>query len=1263
MTEVEPRGMSHGFGQVDAPRNPALLESTLCRDEARNSMRRTSSAGDIPRTWKGNMEIAATDLLSMRRGSATSNGTATSSQYSSKDTDVTDIVSQLGPWRSLVASSKGPFAVEAGESSNTNGQVRNPRQPPSSRTSPPSSTLFPASSTTASASTRETAVVQDKPSYVATPAKKPLRSVLRRPSSPSPNFSVDAMPPSPVLRSEPALNTNAPFRHDDHHLPSSLLHEHRRSLIAENARRSDSESDCDMDQVPTTRRNVRKTSAPEALNHRRSTSATEANKLRPKSAEERKSSDGDIDFEPRVSFSTDTGAPPHQSNASGSDDSGGGNFSEGQRKAFSAFMGQTRKHSGAKGTTENMTVEEVRGMRIFLEQCQKRRNQKSPQHTTTTTGSDDEISARSPVSSAKSLKDTKKERSDGERSEILDSYSSLNRKRARSSNATYTTTKQTHISNMSIFKSRPDGGQRASNDFSVTIVAEHPIASRRSSGRDDEDEHSNGGPSVIEGSSDDVDDVPSHPARKSSGSIRTRKLYLNTEGAELAGLGSVTSVVPGSLWRPGRIRASVASTIDNGNNGRRASETPIRSPWMKAVRLPPRWLSLRNAMAVTNVIIITLAIVIITVVSYVSSRDTAAMALDTLGTIALKSIALSIGGALARAEDKNGDTATAVIVYGLRPDSLQCPSFFWSNARRDTSWSGDQFYMVDEKGSFCGLLSTEFPGFENFDERGVSLASPADALYTLRVANGTAPAPRYAYSLNNTIARNCPDLAVPQCVADLVQSPERVTDIYDATQRPYYKLAVANSMGSWTSSYNLGSGDGYGFTNVLPVHTRLSDGNDRDAESKPPLLAIAAVDIHLGSLSDYLRQSLSALFRALDTNQSDILWGSQDVTTNSIQFLIADMKTDSIIASTCPGLTGTGQQNAGEPPQPDNPPRPYSSLTSDSCFGNLASAVGILSALPTEPALIDGNVKVLSSPIRIWSESSLTMAARYTPREGLEWAIVGRIPGQYFHIKLGDIYTLTIPLTAALVLVASALGSFLITRAIGRPLKRAAEKMMRIADLNFDEDPVETEQESDMEHSDLEAEESAPRRWSLASLRFKWSSDQCGNTGANRSSETVVRRSFFLSPRSVSRSTTSRRRGSAASHKRKAPPFVLKEIQLLNTAMDAMTSGLKSFSKYVPLDVVALLVKMKREAVLGVDEMSLSIFFSDIANFTTIAESMSPQQLVLVMSEYLSEMSSIILESQGIVDKFIGDVSFSIFNAGLSLKERSEGGHCSRQVD
>jgi class 3 adenylate cyclase len=114
-----------------------------------------------------------------------------------------------------------------------------------------------------------------------------------------------------------------------------------------------------------------------------------------------------------------------------------------------------------------------------------------------------------------------------------------------------------------------------------------------------------------------------------------------------------------------------------------------------------------------------------------------------------------------------------------------------------------------------------------------------------------------------------------------------------------------------------------------------------------------------------------------------------------------------------------------------------------------------------------------------------------------------------------------------------------------------------------------------------------------------------------------------------------------------------KEINQIHSAMAAMTTALKSFSKYVPSDVVTLLVRLKREAVLGVDENDLTIMFTDIANFTSIAEDIRKEDLVTLMGEYFRELSQIIIASDGIVDKYIGDAVMSFWNAPLALEDHA----------
>ncbi|KAI8825884.1 uncharacterized protein EV422DRAFT_514580 [Fimicolochytrium jonesii] len=1218
MTQIEPLGLAIPFAERSTPNQSSALHDVLCRHELDRNMRRTSSAGDIPRTWKGNLGAASHDILNMRRGSAASTGTTgtsrtgTSSLYSTKDSDPTEVASHLAMKHSALMNGVFPSATIK-PSSPATAEYEETSTPSPSNRSPATSPPTP------------------KASY--TPGKKPLRSVLRRPSSPTAysNPINSTCPPDGAFI--PGLHTSV----IDHNYsfpaaPRSVPNLRNTGGTPPAPAESSSSRET---AIGSSKQKLRKASAPETR-ERDLVAVDDRMKGRPRSAGARRSIDEEIDVEPRVSFSVEAGL----STSSGADS----NVSEGHLRAFSAFMGQTRKHSGGDAAPEQMTAEEVRGMRIFLEQCHKRRGYKGG--NTNSIGSDDDIQHRQ-YSSPPTKPSSKEKPRESERTDHGEGPSLPKRKRAKSSSATYTTTKQTHISNMSIFK--PPSGSGSPNDaFAVTVVAEHLNSSARSNAEDGE--RSTRAISNASHDSEDMDEPQIiTPPRKSSSSIKYRKLYLNTAMLDPEVVDSAATVAElQSTWRPGRGRSPSNSHTSNGSSGSRrpsdASAKNVRSPWLKSVRLPPRWLSLRNAMAFTNVLIITVAIVIISAVSFVLSKDTAQKALDTLGTVTLKSMALAVAGVFGRAEEKNVDTATAVSLWGMRPDSLVCTAFFWASIRGQSRWSGDQFYLVDTKGAFCGVLVSSVEDFETFTMIGLDDNAPTP--FILRQANGTAPAPRYSYQIGTDANKYCPNLVTTACVEKALDTVNRTADLYDPTQRPFYRMAMESDQPSWTGVYNLGSGDGYGITNVLPVRQRnVPSGGGQLPADPDTLLNIVAVDMHLESISAYLSQWLSALLRSFDPQHSDLLYDGSDYTQQTLQYLIAEINTESILASSCPGLTGT---------TPDDPPALFSSLTGNPCLGNVAHTVGLLSALPTSNVLDEQGLSILSTPIRLWSESTLTIAARFTPRSGIQWAIVIVIPGVYFNIKLGQMYTLTIPLTAALVLVAAALSSFLITRAIGLPLKRAAEKMMRIADLNFDEDMVDQESSSD---DDEPEEVRSGRRWSFPSLgRFSRSPSSVDNAAEeDPDSTTVARRSFFLPPTmGGSKNKRGKRRGSVASNKSpNSRQFMLKEIQLLNTAMDAMTSGLKSFSKYVPLDVVALLVKMKREAVLGVDEMSLSIFFSDIANFTTIAESMSPQQLVLVMSEYLSEMSSIILESQGIVDKFIGDAVMAFWNAPLYLEEHA----------
>jgi class 3 adenylate cyclase/ABC-type nitrate/sulfonate/bicarbonate transport system substrate-binding protein len=111
------------------------------------------------------------------------------------------------------------------------------------------------------------------------------------------------------------------------------------------------------------------------------------------------------------------------------------------------------------------------------------------------------------------------------------------------------------------------------------------------------------------------------------------------------------------------------------------------------------------------------------------------------------------------------------------------------------------------------------------------------------------------------------------------------------------------------------------------------------------------------------------------------------------------------------------------------------------------------------------------------------------------------------------------------------------------------------------------------------------------------------------------------------------------------PPSNIREIARLESAAALLRTSLKSFSSFVPLDVVRQLIKSGIPLTLGVEPRYLTVFFSDLENFSSHSETLAPDDLLVQISTYLEEVSSAISEEGGTVDKFIGDGVMAFWNA------------------
>ncbi|MDA9479183.1 adenylate cyclase [Bradyrhizobium sp. CCBAU 65884] len=89
----------------------------------------------------------------------------------------------------------------------------------------------------------------------------------------------------------------------------------------------------------------------------------------------------------------------------------------------------------------------------------------------------------------------------------------------------------------------------------------------------------------------------------------------------------------------------------------------------------------------------------------------------------------------------------------------------------------------------------------------------------------------------------------------------------------------------------------------------------------------------------------------------------------------------------------------------------------------------------------------------------------------------------------------------------------------------------------------------------------------------------------------------------------------------------------------------KSFAFYLAPEVIETMVTSGKMPALGGEMRNVTMFFSDLSGFSSIAETMTPGALVTLMNEYLSAMTDIIEGHGGYVDKYIGDSIVAMFGA------------------
>lgn len=115
------------------------------------------------------------------------------------------------------------------------------------------------------------------------------------------------------------------------------------------------------------------------------------------------------------------------------------------------------------------------------------------------------------------------------------------------------------------------------------------------------------------------------------------------------------------------------------------------------------------------------------------------------------------------------------------------------------------------------------------------------------------------------------------------------------------------------------------------------------------------------------------------------------------------------------------------------------------------------------------------------------------------------------------------------------------------------------------------------------------------------------------------------------------------------------ELQAAQGELQALADKL---SKYLSPAIYRSIFEGKQDARIATRRRKLTVFFSDIVDFTRTSEGLEPEELSALLNEYLSAMTEIVIEYGGTLDKYIGDAILVFFGDPDSRGEEEDALRC-----
>ncbi|MGY8788403.1 MAG: adenylate/guanylate cyclase domain-containing protein, partial [Fidelibacterota bacterium] len=95
----------------------------------------------------------------------------------------------------------------------------------------------------------------------------------------------------------------------------------------------------------------------------------------------------------------------------------------------------------------------------------------------------------------------------------------------------------------------------------------------------------------------------------------------------------------------------------------------------------------------------------------------------------------------------------------------------------------------------------------------------------------------------------------------------------------------------------------------------------------------------------------------------------------------------------------------------------------------------------------------------------------------------------------------------------------------------------------------------------------------------------------------------------------------------------------------------ESFGTYVSPELIDQMYESGEEPSLGGEEGYHTAFFTDIQSFSAFSEKLTASELVFLLNQYLTDMTDVLLENNGTLDKYIGDAIVAFYGAPIEIKD------------